>query len=101
MVQAGSVARGLLVLVAVVAGGLAGGQAGSAVWFALVDVGVVATPACNDVVIDTVNAICARPRSMEVTALATTALCATAAGLVTGHMLRLAGVRPSGRDQAE
>ncbi len=99
--MAGSMARGLLVLVAVVAGGLAGGQAGSAVWFALVDVGVVATPACNDVVIGTVNSMCARPRSMVVVVLATTTLCAATAGIVTWRMLRTDAAGPSQHDQAE
>ncbi len=98
MVRAGSVARGLLVLVAVVAGGLVGLAAGPAVWSVLDDVGVVAWPVCNDVVLDTVSPMCARPRSMGPVQLGTAVLCATVAGLVAWSMLRTAAATPDGHD---
>lgn len=89
----------VLVLIASVAGGLIGLQVAPEVWFVLDDIGVVATPTCNDVVIGTVSALCARPLSMEIAALATAALCAAAAGFVTLRMLRTAAARPPEHDQ--
>lgn len=96
--------RRLLVLVALVAaaaGGLVGLQAAPDVWSILENIGVVATPTCNDVVHLTVSAACARPLSMEVAALVTATLCAAAAGFVTWRMLRAAAGGPSGRDATE
>ena len=84
---AGPTARWLLAALAVVVGALLGTWAGPGVWSLLEDVGVVAVPACNDVVVTTVQAMCAQPRSMFVVALATAAVCAAAGGIVARRLL--------------
>lgn len=94
-------ARWLVVMVAVVVGALVGLWAGPVVWSLLDAVGVVAVPACNDVFHGTVQALCARPRSMEVVALATAAACAAVSGIVAWRLLlRGAAAGSTRRDEA-
>lgn len=93
--------RGLLVLVASMAGGLVGLQAAPEMWAVLEDLGVVAWPVCNDVFGGTVGAMCARPRSMEVVALATVSLCTAVAGIVVWLTLRVAAAEPAELDATD
>lgn len=90
-------ARGLIVLVALVAGGLVGLQVGPALWSVLEQIGLIATPACTDTGGVTGEALCARPRSLLVVGLAATMLCAAAAGTMAWRVLR-SGHRQAPRD---
>ena len=92
--------RALLVLVAVVTGGLVGLQAGPAVWSLLEQLGLVATPVCTDTVGITAHALCSRPRVVVVVVWATVALCAAAAGTVTWRLLRDGATAPGEDDPA-
>lgn len=92
--------RALIVLVAVVTGGLVGLQVAPAAWSLLEQLGIVATPVCTDTVGTTAHVLCSRPRIAVVVAWAAIALCAAAAGTVTWRFLR-AGATAPGEDDPD